>query len=295
MAENTNALALVNNAVIQAKELGTQIQLVSGNALTEDDSLILGSMFLAGMFKDMNSLFNAVVKAAFGKRLGIDAMTAVTSTYVIDGKLGMEAKAMRNTLVMAGYDIDNITPEGKENKYCELQWAFKGKILGKSKFTIEDAVSRGYVDPTCVKVAGFPDNHNDREISFYNKWKKPAAGWDKKVSCDCKDNWRAMLQEMLMARATSRGNTKYGNKAFKGEVYEVSELVESPFREDTTAVDIGRAKIGEAKTIDELQAIVKELQPDELTELMEDVSAKTKELLSNATPKADNPPSTPEK
>lgn len=279
MAENNNALALVNTAVGQAKELSSQIQLVSGNVLTEDDSLVLGSMFLAGMFKDMNSLFNAVVKATFGKRLGIDPMTAVTSTYVIDGKLGMEAKAIRNTLVMAGYDINNLTPAADVHKYCELEFVYKGQILGRAKFTLEDAVARGYVDPTCVSVKDFPYKHNDRPLRRYNRFDRK---WEEKTTCNCKENWRAMLEEMLIARATSKGNTKFGNKAFKGEVYEINELIESPFREDTTSIDVGRERIAKATTLDELQAITKDLEANELTELMDDISAKTKELLSNA-------------
>lgn len=291
MSESEKSLSLVGSAVQQVEELSKQIQLVSGGVLTPDESNILSSMFLAGMFKDVKSLFNAVVKANFGKRVGIDPMTAVTSTYIIDGKLGMEAKAIRNTLVIAGYDINNITPEGKENEYCELEWIFQGKILGKSKFTIEDGVARGYIDPSCVKVPGFPHKHNDREKQVWNKWKKPAPGYETKTSCDCKDNWRAMLEEMLMARATSKGNTKYGNRAFKGEVYEVSELVESPFREDTTPVDVARARVAKAKSIDELQEISKDIDDDTLTAVLADISARSKEILENDTAKANNPSS----
>lgn len=285
MADSKELVAKATGAVVQFKAVADQIEIISGGTVNGQDAMLLSSMFFSGYFKDIDSLSKAVVRVAFGKRIGVDVATAVTSLYIIDGKPGLEAKAMRNTLVMAGYDILNITPEGKENEYCELEWRYKDKVLGKSKFTVEDAVARGYVDPTCVKVEGFPHKHNDREISRYNKWKKPQPGYETKMTCECKDNWRAMLEEMLMARSTSRGNTKHGSRAFKQEVYEVSELIESPFREDTTAVDVARDSVSKAKTIQELQAITKELDNDTLADVLPDISARTQELLKNDAPK----------
>lgn len=286
MAENSElTTAAVSKEVAKFEAVASQIEAISGGEVQGKDAMLLSSMFFSGYFKDIESLSKAVVRVAFGKLIGVPVATAVTSLYIIDGKPALEAKAIRNTLVMAGYTIDNTTPPEDVYKFCTLKWYYKEKYLGESTFSIEDAIARGYVDPTCVKVDGFPHKHNDREIERYNKYKRT---YEKKTTCECKDNWRAMLEEMLIARATSKGNTKFGNRAFKQEVYEVSELTESPFREDTTVEDVNRDAINKAKTLDELQEITKGLKPEDLTKLMDDISAKTKELLSDAKAKTDN-------
>lgn len=290
MANNELQVAQVGKEVAKFQAVADQIEQISGGEVAGKDAMLLSSMFFSGYFKDIESLSKAVVRVAFGKLIGVPVATAVTSLYIIDGKPALEAKAIRNTLVMAGYTINNVTKAGDEHKYCELEWIFKDTVLGKSKFTLEDATARGYVDESCTKVEGYPYKHNDRELERYDR---KLGRYAKKMTCDCKDNWRSMLEEMLIARATSRGNTKFGNRAFKQEVYEVSELIESPFREDTTAVDIARAKIGESKTIDELQEIANNLPPEDFQHLMQDIGNKTKELLGNAKAEADSTPSTP--
>lgn len=277
MEENNKLAAPANKAIQQARDLAGQIQLVSGNQLTEDDAMLLGSMFNSGYFSSIDSLSKAVTRAVFGKRVGIDVMTAITSLYIIDGKPAIEAQAIRNTLVGSGYDITTKKLNGDE---CVLEWRFKGKLLGENKFTKTDAIRRGYVDPECAET--YPEKHNEREISFYNKWKKPTAGWDKKIGCKCKDNWKSMPEEMMMARATTKGSRMYGNHAFKQEVYDADELRDSDLRMDTTPVDTARINIEKASTIDELQSISKELKQDELQQLLPDINAKTKELLKNA-------------
>lgn len=290
--KNELSLASVSKEAAKFQSVAEQIELISGGEVAGKDAMLLSSMFFSGYFKDIESLSKAVVRVAFGKLIGVPVATAVTSLYIIDGKPALEAKAIRNTLVMAGYTINNITPEADKFKFCKLEWQYKDRMLGTSEFNIDDAIAREYVDPTCIKVEGYPYKHNDREMQRYDR---KAGRYVTKMTCDCKDNWRAMLEEMLIARATSKGNTKFGNRAFKQEVYEVSELTESPFREDTTPVDVARSKIQAAKTVDELQEITRDLQASDLQQVMDDISIKTKELLENAKTKADNPSSAPEK
>lgn len=264
------------------------IQLLSGNQLNQDEAMLLSSMYQSEYFKSVDSLSKAITRVVFGKMIGIDVATALTSLYIIDGKPALEAKAIRNTLNMAGYDI--VVKELSDKK-CVLSWAFQGKHLGESSFTMKEAMMRGYVDAKCFALADFPEKHqDDQDIKKYNKYEKR---WETLKGCHCKDNWKSMPQEMLVARATSKGNTMYGNKAFKQEVYDVDEIIESPFREDTTPVEIAKAEIKKAKNIDKLQDITKGLQPDELEKLLPDISARTKELLEDAgtKSKADSSPS----
>lgn len=259
----------------QAQQLAGDIQLLSGNLLNQDDAMLLGSMFQSGYFKDVDSLSKAVTRAAFGKRVGIDVMTAVTSLYIIDGKPALEAQAIRNTCVMAGYDI--VTKE-LSNERCVLEWYWKGKPLGESEFTKRDAILMGFIDPTCTK---WPEEHNIRQIKRWNKWKKPVAGYEEKDGCECKDNWVKVPKPMLMARATTLGSRMYGNHALKQEVYDIDELRDSNIRPDTTPIDAARASIAAVKNIPELQTITKELSQEVLAEVLSDIQAKTEELLKD--------------
>lgn len=262
----------VTAAVQQAQSIGDQIVLISGNAIEQSDAMLLGAMFMSGYFKDIDSLSKAVVRAAFGKRIGVDVMTAVTSLYIIDGKPALEAQAIRNTCVGAGYKI--VTKE-LSDKQCVLEWHFKGEYLGESKFTAEDAMLMGFIDPTC----SWPRKHNVREIKRYNKWKQ---AWESKQGCECKDNWIKVPQDMLMARATTKGARMHGNRALKEEVYDIDELRDSNVRLDTTPIDVAELNIDKATTIEELEKITKNLTPEELPQVLEAISNKTKELLHAA-------------
>lgn len=284
--ENKKALARTGHSELIKKQLSVayDIQLLSGRKLSEDEAMLLASMYQSEYFKSVDSLSKAITRVVFGKMIGIDVATALTSLYIIDGKPGLESKAIRNTLNMAGY---SIVTKKLTNKECVLDWSYKGKHLGESSFTMHEAMMRGYIDPKCYDLKTFPKNHkDDQDIRRYNKYEKR---WEVSKGCHCKDNWKAMPQEMLVARATSKGNTKYGNYAFKQEVYDVDELIDSPFREDTTSIDVARGQIQKAKTIDELQKITRELPANELEELLADISQRTKELLGNAKSKTDNP------
>jgi hypothetical protein len=265
-------------AVKNIQVLAEQIGMLSGGVVEQQDGMLLASMFQSGYFKDIDSLTKAVVRAAFGKRIGVDVMTAVTSLYIIDGKPALEAQAIRNTCVMAGYDI--VTKE-LSNERCVLEWHFKGKKLGESEFTKVDAMRMGFIDATCTN---WPEEHNVREIRYWNKWKKPVAGYDSKQGCECKDNWIKVPKPMLMARATTLGSRMYGNHALKQEVYDLEELQDSNIRPDTTAVDAYRMRIDKAESIDEVQTIVGELSPEDLSTLLEDINVKTKELLNESNP-----------
>lgn len=289
MSNNLIPEVPVNKAIQQAQDLAGQIQLVSGNQLTGDDAMLLGSMFNSGYFSSIDSLSKAVTRAVFGKRIGIDVMTAITSLYIIDGKPALEAQAIRNTCVAAGYDIITKKLDGDE---CVLEWYYKKKLLGESRFTKTDAIRRGYIDPECADT--YPTEHKERTIKFYNKFKKPVAGWDEKIGCKCKDNWKSMPEEMMLARATTKGNRMYGNHAFNEEVYDTDELRDSDLRPDTTPVDTARANIEKAKTIDKLQGITKELNATELQELLPDINARIEEILNGSKTKTDSSRSTTE-
>lgn len=282
---SNNVVALttqVSLAVKQAEVLGDQISQISGGLIEQKDGMLLGSMLISGYFKDIDSLSKAVVRASFGKRIGVDVMTAVTSLYIVDGKPALEATAIRNGLTAAGYTLK--TKELSDER-CLLEFWYKGELLGGEavEFTRDNAILMGFVDPACE----WPRKHNIRPVRTYNKYNRQ---WEMKDGCECKDNWKKTGKAMLLARATTLGGRMHGNQAFKEEVYDLDELTNSNIRPDTTSVDVARAEVRKATTIDQLQEITQRLSTDDLTEVLDDIDLRTKELIEadhNNAPAAD--------
>lgn len=275
LSDGSEPSSLIKKQLQVAKD----IQLLSGNQLNQDDAMLLSSMYQSEYFKSVDSLSKAITRVVFGKMIGIDVATALTSLYIIDGKPGLESKAIRNTLNMAGY---SIVTEKLDDKQCVLDWSYKGQHLGKSSFTIEQAVMRGYVDRVCASKPGWPFEHDERDVDAWEYDRSVGRKVKKTVKgCACKENWKAMPRNMLVARATSEGNNQYGNRAFKQEVYDVDELIDSPFREDTSPVDVARDQIKKAKTLDELQQIMKTIEPEMLDKVIHDINERTKEIVSD--------------
>lgn len=266
----------VHSAVI-TKQLSAakDIQMLSGNQLDQNDAMLLASMFQSGYFKDVDSLSKAVTKCVFGKMLGIPIAVALTGLYIIDGKPGLEAKTVRNTLKMAGYTVNT---KKLDNESCILEFVLDGKVLGESEFTMHDAMRRGYVDPTCFELKDFPKVHNTREVKKYNRYKKQSENVQ---GCYCKDNWFSMPQEMLMARATTKGANSLANQAFNNqEVFDKEELEDSPFGDPQSVLD-ARELIMKAKTLQEIEEATTSLEPSEFQQLLHLINEKSREIIQN--------------
>lgn len=282
---NVEHSAVIKKQLIVAKE----IQMLSGNQLVEDDAMLLASMYQSGYFKNVDSMSKAVTRCVFGKMLGIPIAVALTGLYIIDGKPGLEAQTIRNTLKQADYTINTVKLDGRE---CELEFIYKGKSLGTTKFTMHDAMRRGYVDQTCYELAKFPEEHNIRTVKKYDKFKKQTV---EKQGCYCKDNWFSMPQEMLMARATTKGANSLANQAFNNqEVFDKEELEDSPFR-DADAVLDAREAIMNAKTLQEIEDATKDLEPQDFQQLMQLINEKSREIITNEESKRNTDKPSPEK
>lgn len=289
----SDELATTNqgHSELVTKQMGVakDIQMLSGNQLDQNDSMLLASMYQSGYFKDIDSMSKAVTRCVFGKMLGMPVAVALTGLYIIDGKPGLEAKTVRNTLVQAGYTINTKQLDGEG---CRLEFVYKGQSLGEVEFTMHDAMRRGYVDPTCYELKDFPKVHNDRPVKKYNKFKKQS---EQVTSCYCKDNWRSMPQEMLMARATTKGANSLANQAFNNqEFFDKEELEDSPFKEADKVAD-ARDAINKATTLEQIEAATKELDPRDFETLMSLINEKSREIIRNEESKRDtNKPSTAE-
>jgi len=120
------------------KESGTkELALNPGLSLMELGKTLVAS----GYFKDAEKTSQAIVKVLAGRELGIPAISAMTGIYVIQGRVTFSANLMaaqvRNS---KRYDY-NILHLGDD--YAEIEFVNGERVLGTSKFTIEDAKRAG--------------------------------------------------------------------------------------------------------------------------------------------------------
>lgn len=254
---NRGAEASENNKPANAAlVIGNEIKQIVAGSPIEKDAMLLGAMYASGYFRDMTSLSKAITKALIGNEMGMGLVQSMNSLYVIDGKVAMDSHAIRNTAVMAGYSIKTLK---MDESGVTLEWSVrkegKNEVLGTSEYTWDDAVKAGLAD---------------------------------------KPNWRKFPKDMLFARAITRGARMYANQAFANQpIYEREELVP----EGGQLIDLGPLdervdSIRNAKSLDVLQNIMEGLNPDEQKALSHEISAKTKELLENATKPAAKPRTT---
>jgi len=156
------------------------------------ETMSLGDIFVkSGMFKDVISQSQAIVKILAGKELELTPLQAMSNLYIVNGKVGMASQLMASKIKASGkydYHIDELS-----NETCAITF-FEGingnrKEIGKSVFTKDDAIKCGLVNKDCFK--SYPKN-------------------------------------MLFARALSNGFRWYCPDALKINVYTQEELQEIP-------------------------------------------------------------------
>ena len=156
-----------------------------------DDAIRVGTIFAkSGLFSDIKSEAQAVVKIIQGQELGVGPMTAMRNIYVLDTKQGLKIEIsvglMAAKFKEAGYDYRAAR---LDNEGCTLI-AYKGSVkLGEASFLKADAVKAGLVD---------------------------------------KYNWKAYPSDMYFARALSRIVRRYGAEVLQGNVYVQGEISDAP-------------------------------------------------------------------
>lgn len=106
------------------------------------DVMALGKAFAeSGMFPDIKSAAQAIVKIQAGAELGIGPFQSMSGIHIISGKPTIGAGVMASMVKGSGkYDYKVL--EANE-KVCKLEF-YEGKVsLGTSSFSIEDAKKAG--------------------------------------------------------------------------------------------------------------------------------------------------------
>jgi len=138
----------------------------------------------SGFFKDVQSKAQAIVKVMAGAELGLPPFASMTGIAIIQGKPVLGANLIA-TLVKNDPRYD-YRPVEHTDTACVIEWREKGKVVGQSAFTWEEATRAGLTG---------------------------------------KDNWRKYPSDMLFARAISRGARRFAPGIFGGSpIYTPDEL-----------------------------------------------------------------------
>lgn len=133
------------------------------------EPMAIGGVFAeSGLFPDIKTQAQAVVKIMAGKELGLSAFQSVSGIYMVNGKLALQASVMSSLIKRSSkYDY---TVDALDETQCSIIFynteKEEDRVLGTSTFTFKDAAKAGLVN---------------------------------------KDNWKSYPKNMLFARALSNG------------------------------------------------------------------------------------------
>lgn len=109
---------------------------------TWQETQSLGDVFAkSGMFPDIKSQNQAIVKILAGRELGLPPLISMTKIYMVLGKVTIGAEIMAG-LVKKSKEYD-YKIKCLDNLKCEIEFAKGNEVLGNSIFTIEDAKKAG--------------------------------------------------------------------------------------------------------------------------------------------------------
>lgn len=116
--------------------MNNQLQKVEATSITEI-SAIGKTFFESGMFSDLKSASQAVVKIMAGAELGLPPFASMTGIHIIQGKPTIGANLIAARVKGSGkYDYKVLQ---QSDTVCEIEFFQGNKSIGKSKFTSQDA------------------------------------------------------------------------------------------------------------------------------------------------------------
>lgn len=139
-------------------------------------SMELGQMFVeSGMFPDIKTQAQAVVKIMAGKEMGLTPFESMNAMYIVNGKLALMANALATIIKKGGkydYEVEKL-----DDQECVLVfYKINGERteLGKSTFTFKDAAKAELVNKVVWK--NYPRNMLfSRALANGSRWFCPDA------------------------------------------------------------------------------------------------------------------------
>lgn len=124
------------------------------------EPMAMGEVFAeSGMFPDIKTQAQAVVKIMAGKELGLSAFESMASIYMVNGKLALTSKAMSSLIKKSkkyDYSVDELTETECKVSFYKIKEGEEDRIIGQSVFTFKDAAKAGLVNKDVWK--NYPKN-----------------------------------------------------------------------------------------------------------------------------------------
>jgi len=109
---------------------------------TATEIMSIGKAFAeSGMFPDIKSAAQAIVKIQAGAELGIAPFSAMSGIHIISGKPTIGAGVMAAMVKASGKYNYRVTEQ--TDKVCSIDYYEGAEMIGTSTFTIEDAKKAG--------------------------------------------------------------------------------------------------------------------------------------------------------
>lgn len=168
------------------------------------EPMSLADVFVkSGMFPDLKTQAQGVVKILAGKELGLAPLESLTNIYIVKGKVALQSKII-GALIKKSAKYDYVVNKLDETECAMTFYSLESKSdgsaekveIGKSTFTIKDAAKAGIVN---------------------------------------KDVWKNYPRNMLFARALSNGSKWYCSDVFCG--YTAEELESVPTAIEVVTLD----------------------------------------------------------
>jgi hypothetical protein len=136
------------------------------------------ALFESHYYPNAKTKAQAIVKVMAGNELGLTPTASIAGIHIIQGKPVLSSNLIATLIDKhPQYGFRVLTPEGKENERCDIEFFKMGTSVGKISFTMEEA---------------------------------------KKAALTSKDTWTKYPSEMLFARAITRGARRLVPGVFGG-------------------------------------------------------------------------------
>ena len=174
----------------------------------------LGKVFVqSGMFKDVKTQAEAVVKILAGREIGLSPIESMNSIYIVNGRTTVMSNVISSLIKKSkkyDYKIDVMTETECALTFYSIGEDKKLTELGKSTFTFRDAAKAGLVNKEVWK--SYPRNMLfARALTNGSRWFTPDVynGYDPE---ELRDLPKDITEETVVMEFDENGNEKQGDK-----------------------------------------------------------------------------------
>jgi hypothetical protein len=195
----------------------------------EDQSQIARAFKESGMFPDLKSEAQAIVKIQAGAELGVEPFAAMTGIDIVQGKPRMNANLQAGLIKRSGrynYKVIEHTDSNCKLEFYE-RWGEQWQSIGVSEFSIKEAQQAGLAN---------------------------------------KDNWKKHPKNMLFARAISNAAKWYCADIFIAGAYNESDEFEHHpvVSVDTSGIDRLKASVVISEVVE--PPVISVVEPEPVAE-----------------------------